>query len=355
MVPNPYVYNFGWVSWSSIFAGAVTAIAIWIVMSIIGLALGFKIVDPKSNEPAHGLGKTMGGWHVLSIIVSLAGGGFMSGLLASQRGVAHGFLVWAIVTIVLMLVSSHAVGMALRGIMSAVHGFGSGAAGLVGSAASAGKDAAQSAMGALSQLKDNMDIDIKPGEISDKINDNVQAVLRETDEEKLQPEYLKNQLSETKNDLKKLIRQASLDPTKAEKLLSEFLENVKGRIKDLTADIDKDTAVKTLMNNRGIPKEEAEQMVDNALKAYKQAVDQAKESLDDLEGQINEAKDHLKEMADHAREKADQMTNAAAKGASAIAAAMILAAVLSMGFGFWGAKCASKWHPSPHVIVTTTR
>ena len=355
MVPNPFFTGFSAVSWSSILAGAVTALAVWMIMSIIGLALGFKVVSPKSDNPAQGLGKTMGGWYAVSVIVSLAGGGFMAGMLAAQKGLAHGFLVWAVVTIVLMLASSHAVGLAVKGAFSVIHGVGSGAASLAGTAASAGKDAAQSALDTFSHIKDNLNLDLNldAGQVSDKINDNIATVLRDTGEEKLQPEYLKGQLRETRNDLKRLIRQASLDPTQAETLFTNFLETVKSRVKNLTGDLDKDTAVTALMNNRNIPRDEAEKMVDNALKAYDQAVDQAKETLDDLEDQINGAKEHIKEMADHARAKADQATNTAAKGAAALAAAMIIAALLSMGFGLWGAKCAERWYTSAEVIVTT--
>ena len=355
MVHNPIFYGFSTVSWSGILAGTVTALAIWMIMSIIGLALGFKIVSPKSDNPAQGLGKTMGGWTAASVIVSLAGGGFMAGMLAGQRGLAHGFLVWAVVTIVLMLASGHALGLALKGAFSVIQGVGSGAATLAGTAASAGKDAAQSALDTFSHLKDSLDLDLDldAGQVKDKLNDNIAAVLRDTGNEKLRPEYLKGQLRETRRDLKTLIRQASLDPTQAETLFNNFLETVKSRVKDLTGDLDKETAVTTLMNNRNLPREDAEKMVDNALKAYDQAADQARETLDDLEAQISEAKDHLKMMADQARAKADQATNVAAKGAAALAAAMIIAALLSMGFGLWGVKCAEKWYSATEVIVTT--
>ena len=356
MVPNHYMYGFGWISWSSVLAGTITALALWVIMTVLGLALGFKVVEPKSNDPVGGLGKTMGGWYVVSVIVSLAGGGFMAGTLASQRGLEHGFLVWAVVTIVLMLISGHAVSLAVRGAFSAVQGLGSGAAGLAGAATTAGKNAAQAAAGTLSQLKDNLHLDLKADDIAEKFNNDLVSVLRDTGEEKLQPEYLKGQFRQTRTDLRKLMRQVSLDPTQAGKLFTDFMETVKSRVKDLTGDIDKETAVTTLMNQRSISKDDAEKMVDNALKSYDQVVAQARETLDDLGDQIEEAKDHLKEMADHAREKADQMTNAAAKGAAAIAAALILAALLSMGFGLLGAKCAAHWYaPSPQHMYLKSR
>jgi len=355
MVFNPNVYNFGWVSWGSILAGAVIAIAIWIIMCILSLALGFKVMDPKSEHPVHGLGMTMGGWHAASVVVSLAGGGFMAGMLAGQRGLAHGLLVWAVVTIILVLVSGHAVSLAVRGIFSTVQGIGSGAAGLAGLAASAGRDAAHSAAGVLSHVKDSFDFDLDLGEIGDKLNDNLTAVLEDTGNEKLRPEYLKNQFREARRDLKKLIRQISLEPTQAENLFNAFMESVKGRIKDLTEDIDRDTAVTTLMNQRDIPRDEAETIVDNALAAYSRIVIQAREKFDDLEEQIDEVGEELKEMANRALDKADQVTSSAAKGASAVAAALIIAALLSMGFGAWGAHCAAKWspHSAAHRYVTT--
>ena len=86
MLSEQFIYTFGWASWSSILAGVVTALAISIVMSIIGVSLGFKVVDPKSSDPASGLGKTFGIWSAISVIVSMAAGGFISGLFSAQRG-----------------------------------------------------------------------------------------------------------------------------------------------------------------------------------------------------------------------------------------------------------------------------
>lgn len=356
MITENFLFAYVGASWSSILAGAVSALAIWLFMAVIGLALGLKAVEPKAEDPTSGLGKTLGFWSLLSILTSISAGAFMAGLFAASRGVAHGFLVWALTTIVLAVYGGHAVGAAVRGLFSALRSLGSGAATMAKAATAAGKGMAEAASGALSQLQDNLQLNLDLDKISDKLNDNITSVLKDTGSQTLQPEYLKRQLREVKGDFRKLARQVALHPANASQIIADFMNSEKGRLQDLTKDLDKDTAITTLMNNRQIPREEAETMVNNAIGAYEQVVEQAQETLADLNEQIAEIKDHLKEMADVARDKADKMADSAAKGAAAVAVSIILAALLSAGFGYLGTKCAMELQPpSAHVIQHTVR
>ena len=63
------------VSWKSIFAGALTAVAIGIVLALLGVALGFTVVDPLDASPFSGVGLTFGIWTLISGVVSLVAGG----------------------------------------------------------------------------------------------------------------------------------------------------------------------------------------------------------------------------------------------------------------------------------------
>lgn len=338
MISEQLVYAFNWSSWGSIIAGGVTAIAISIIMAILGIALGFTVVDPKSDEPASGLGMAFGFWSFISILVSMAGGGFIAGLLSGQRGGTHGFLVWAVVILVGTCFSSVAVGAAVRIIGSAVKSVGSGAADM---ATSMGKGAMHMTSGVISELRENVKLNLD----SDKLTGDVVTVLRDTGIETLQPEYLHQQMREARSDLRSSLHQLSLNPGNSEEVISEFLEKEEQRLSSLTSDIDKEEAVRALMKVRNLPQPEAETMVNNAITAYNHALEKAKDSLIEAKEQIRDAKVYLKQLADQAREKADQMTSMAAKAALAAAVALIIAAFISAWAGMYGTKYSATWYP----------
>ena len=88
-----------WVSWKSIFAGLIAAIAVGVVLALLGMALGFTVFDPMSGDPLAGVGLTFGLWTLICGIVSLVVGGYVGGLSAGRYGGTHGFLVWCAVLI----------------------------------------------------------------------------------------------------------------------------------------------------------------------------------------------------------------------------------------------------------------
>lgn len=329
--------TFNWTSWSAILAGSVTALALAIIFYVFGLSMGLKSIHPKSDEPFSHVGKTFGIWSAVTVVVSLGGGAYMAGMLAANRGMEHGFLVWAVVTIVVACISCSAIYRAMKTIWHGILSLGTGAAGLAGGL---GKGAGHVIGGSLGELRHLADKHLD----AHKINDDLQGVLRDTEIETLQPEYLKDQFGEVKSDIKTMIRKLTFNPDKASEILNRFLDETKNRLDSLTADIDKPTAVKAIMKNRNIDQQEAEQMVDKAVQAYKHAVDKARTTLKDARAQVEEMKTHVKDMADKAREKADEITNRGAKAACAAGIALVLGAVISIFAGVPGVHSAAYWY-----------
>lgn len=351
MVATNFMTGIGWVSWSSIIAGVLTTFALWLVLAIIGLALGFKVVHPTSDHPVAGLGKTLGIWTVVMNVISYAGGGYMAGVLAGQNGLAHGFLVWAVVSIIMVLCSSHLVYATLRSFLLFAKGMGKGAVAVGEGVHHLSGGIAHAAGSVVQQLKENIDVDLNPGVISEKFNEKVLSVLRDTGNDKLQPENLKQQLKEARKDLSGLVRQLGLNPGKYDEIISAFLDKEKSRIHGLTGEFDRDTAVTTLMNHREIPREEAEKLVDNAVEAYYQATDKVEEAMEAVRENVEEAKKNIHEMADQARVAAESASNTIAKAAAGAAVALIVAAVICMGCGCLGVYCADKLYRADYVVV----
>ena len=111
------------VSWAAIFAGALGSAALSLILLVLGVGLGLSSVSPWSQE---GLGATAFGistivWITLTSLLVSGLGGFIAGRLRSRwlgverdevyfRDTAHGFLAWAVATLLTAAVLTSAIG-----------------------------------------------------------------------------------------------------------------------------------------------------------------------------------------------------------------------------------------------------
>jgi hypothetical protein len=111
------------VSWSAIFAGVTAAIAVQLLLNLLGIGVGAATINPQQGQQA-GQGLAVGAaiWFVISIIISLFVGGWIAGRLAGtpnkKEGALHGFVTWALASLVLFYLLSTAVGGLLGGAAS---------------------------------------------------------------------------------------------------------------------------------------------------------------------------------------------------------------------------------------------
>jgi hypothetical protein len=131
------------VSWGPIIGGALTASAVTLLLMFLGSGLGLTMVSPWSNEGVSltTFAVSTAVWLVIMQWVSAALGGYLAGRLRTKwvgvhtdevyfRDTAHGFLAWALATVLLAGV----LGSALSGAVGA----GVGAAANVASGAASG-------------------------------------------------------------------------------------------------------------------------------------------------------------------------------------------------------------------------
>jgi hypothetical protein len=100
------------VSWGAILAGSAASAAVTLVMVALGIGVGFSVVSPWAE---HGISATFtipaGIYLIVTAMIPATIGGYLAGRLRSQwqtvheheryfRDSAHGFLVWALATIV---------------------------------------------------------------------------------------------------------------------------------------------------------------------------------------------------------------------------------------------------------------
>lgn len=137
------------VSWAAIFAGALAAGVLSLLLFMLGIGLGLSSVSVWSGSGAEGSTIGWGAviWLVLTQLISAAVGGYLAGRLRTKwqgvhtdevyfRDTAHGFLAWALATIGMLLLAGSLVGSVLSGAGKTAAAVASGTAQVVGGAAS---------------------------------------------------------------------------------------------------------------------------------------------------------------------------------------------------------------------------
>ena len=146
MIPSadyPYVdsQHRSGVSWAAIFAGAAAAAALSMILVVLGAGLGFSATSPWADEGASAqtLGVSAIIWLLLTQIFASGLGGYIAGRLRVKwanlhgdevyfRDTAHGFLAWAVATLVAaMLILSTAGGLATAGAQAGASAVGAAA------------------------------------------------------------------------------------------------------------------------------------------------------------------------------------------------------------------------------------
>lgn len=152
------------VSWGAIFAGAAGAAALSLILLILGTGLGLSAISPWASDGIEA--KTLGIsgilWITLTSIVASGLGGYIAGRLRTKwastlgdevyfRDTAHGFLAWAIATLLTASLLTSTVSTVIGGSVKAGAAIAGGAAGSAGVAAAVAGANADKEGGSLGQ------------------------------------------------------------------------------------------------------------------------------------------------------------------------------------------------------------
>ena len=127
-------------SWGAIFAGVVIAIAVQLVLGILGTGIGLTMVDPvEGTTPnATGFGIGAGVYWLITTVLALGAGGYCAARVAGVHerfdALVHGLVVWGVTLILTLYLLTSAVGGIIGGAFRTV-GAVAGAAGSSVSAA----------------------------------------------------------------------------------------------------------------------------------------------------------------------------------------------------------------------------
>lgn len=133
------------VNWGAIFAGAVIALVIQFLLSLLGVGIGAATLDPATgdNPDAGTFSMVSAIWYAVTGIIAAFAGGFiasrMSGRTLASSGALHGLTSWAVTTLFLLYLLTTAIGGLVGG---ALNGLGALAGGIGNTVATAAETAA---------------------------------------------------------------------------------------------------------------------------------------------------------------------------------------------------------------------
>ncbi|EJF81167.1 TIGR04086 family membrane protein [Bartonella doshiae] len=321
------------ISWSAILAGVVTALATSICLSFLVTALGLSQIDLTSSAPFEGTFLSVGIGSLVVMLISLSLGSFVSGRFAESSGALHGFLTWALLTLL----------MAIQAIW------------LVSNAASLSAKAAIENTSAIEQSVDNFKTNLSPllsklngkniesflrdkqdNNIDfDKLSNELRTLLNKSDIPALNPEHLKQSYQEALKDIGSTITAFKNDPSHYRTYLKDLSERLSDRIQTITTKFDRSDIINNLMNN-GMTRADAQTTAKNALHLYQTAEAKTEEALKALE----EKAETLSHKLDTAVKDARHIGNKAAKTASHMGwwgfLGGLIGAIISSVCGYYG-------------------
>ena len=130
-------------SWGAVFAGVVIAVAVQLVLGILGAGIGLTMVDPvEGTTPgAAGFGIGAGIFWLITTVIALGAGGYAAARVAGVHdrfdALVHGLVVWGVTLILTLYLLTSVVGGIIGGAFRTVGAVAGAAGSAVGAAAPA--------------------------------------------------------------------------------------------------------------------------------------------------------------------------------------------------------------------------
>ena len=101
-------------SWGSIIAGVILSSIVYLIMSVLGAAIGASLLSPLSQpNPLHGFGFGSGVWVIVTTVLAVFIGSYFAGRCAPVLGWLHGLLSWAVMTLLIVFGMTSLIGGAV--------------------------------------------------------------------------------------------------------------------------------------------------------------------------------------------------------------------------------------------------
>src|SRR5258708_36237972 len=101
------------ISWGAIIAGVILSLIVYLIMSVLGTAIGASLVSPMSQNPTRGFGFGSGVWVIVTTVLAVFVGSYFAGRCAPVLGWLHGLLSWAVMTLLIVFGMTSLIGGAV--------------------------------------------------------------------------------------------------------------------------------------------------------------------------------------------------------------------------------------------------
>lgn len=278
------------ISWGAVFAGALVAIALQMLLSLLGMAIGFWSINPATEEnPVAGLGAGTGIWWIITGALSLFVGGWFAGRLANVPnngdGAMNGAVTWALVFLVGFYFVTTTLGQIVYGVAAPI----GDAVAYLGQSATRMADTTAAERDALQRQQLEQDQWFDANESA--IRQEAVAWLRSTGAEELQPEQLERdaqQLAETAQDT---ARQVVLRPGQASQELNQAIDRFFNELQVKRQAADKQAMINALARQTELSEDEARATVNRWERQYNQLQTRSEQAQEVLRQQWQDVKD----------------------------------------------------------------
>ncbi|WP_052495987.1 hypothetical protein [Pedobacter lusitanus] len=314
-------------SWSAVFAGVFIAVAVQLLLSLLGLSIGFGSINPVEDaKPFSGLGTGALIWWVITVLISLFAGGWVAGWLSNQVQktdlILHGLITWCLFTFLNIYVTALSVSKIAGGVGAVISkGFSIVGTGIKNAAPEAGD-----------MIKDQLNID---GSSIEKMKSEAELLLKQTGKKELQPENIGNKAKQAAGKAEATGKSVLENPQQAQAKLDSLVSKLFSSGDAVFEAADRDALVNIVANKTGKSKVESEKIVDNWVST------------------IKTTKEKVKQAKDQATEKAKQVGEDVASGLSKFAVFSFFGLILGAISASIGAGIAARRREAVVLVHTT--
>jgi hypothetical protein len=109
-------------SWAGLFGGIAVSVGVWLLLTALGLAINLSGVEPTDSlSSLKGIGIATGIWSLVVWVVALFAGGVVAartaGILDRPSGAIHGAVLWALASILSIMLVGGVIRSVVRGAM----------------------------------------------------------------------------------------------------------------------------------------------------------------------------------------------------------------------------------------------
>ena len=231
------------IQWGAIVAGLAVGLAVQMLFTLLGLAIGAWSIDLREAEPTGGIPLATGLWTGMSMLMSAFVGGFaasrLSGAVGRTEGLYHGAVLWGVTSVVFAWLGTTALSFMIGGLFTTVGGGLQMLSQGVGTAVSA----------ASAKMPGTAITNITAADLRNQI----ESVLKATEKPELQP-------STMSKDIDKKSAQA-----RAGQSVHKVSDSTIGEIRDKLAAMDRDAAVNVMVNKLGMSEKQAQEVAQTAI------------------------------------------------------------------------------------------